>query len=241
MSKYASKVVNQARAWLGCKESDGSHKKIIDIYNAHTPLARGYKVKYTDAWCATFVSAVAIACGCTDIIPTECGCGEMVKLFQKLGCWVEADDYAAEPGAIIFYDWQDTGTGDNTGWPDHVGIVESVSGTTITVIEGNFANSVKRRYLSVNGRNIRGYGVPRYEPQPTLAVKLPQLTLGSRGDAVKALQILLIGRGYPCGKAGAYGIFGKDTCQAVAQLQKDNRLEANGIADKATWPVLLGV
>lgn len=249
MSKYASKVVNQARAWLGCKESDGSHKEIIDIYNAHTPLARGYKVKYTDAWCATFVSAVAIACGCTDIIPTECGCGEMVELFQKLGCWVEADDYAAEPGAIIFYNWQDTGTGDNTGWPDHVGIVESVSGTTITVIEGNYSNSVKRRYITVNGKNIRGYGVPKYDKEPAeakpeakmVSVLLPQLYKGCEGNSVKSLQQLLIAKGYFCGNAGDDGIFGKDTCQAVAQLQKDNRLEANGIADKATWPVLLGV
>ena len=31
-----SKVVEIARGWLGCKESDGSHKKIIDTYNACT-------------------------------------------------------------------------------------------------------------------------------------------------------------------------------------------------------------
>ena len=29
-----SKVVEIAKGWLGCKESDGSHKKIIDTYNA---------------------------------------------------------------------------------------------------------------------------------------------------------------------------------------------------------------
>ena len=67
------KVLNTAKQYLGCKESDGSHKKIIDIYNGHKPLARGYAVKYTDAWCATFVSAVSILCGYTDIMFTECG------------------------------------------------------------------------------------------------------------------------------------------------------------------------
>ena len=55
-------VVSTARAWLGKIERDGSHREIIDLYNAHKPLARGYAVKYTDAWCATFVSAVAIKC-----------------------------------------------------------------------------------------------------------------------------------------------------------------------------------
>lgn len=69
-----SKIVNIAIGWIGCKESDGSHKAIIDVYNSHTPLARSYKVQYTDAWCATFVSACSIKAGYTDILPTECGC-----------------------------------------------------------------------------------------------------------------------------------------------------------------------
>lgn len=62
--------VNAAVSYLGCKESNGSHKKIIDLYNSHKPLARNYAVKYTDSWCATFVSAMAIKTGLTDIIPT---------------------------------------------------------------------------------------------------------------------------------------------------------------------------
>ena len=41
------------RSYLGCKEANGSHRKIIDLYNSHKPLARGYAVKYTDAWCST--------------------------------------------------------------------------------------------------------------------------------------------------------------------------------------------
>lgn len=79
-----SEIVAQAQSWIGCKEADGSHKKIIDLYNNHKPLARGYKVKYTDAWCATFASACAIAKGYTNIIPTECGCDKLIALFQTL-------------------------------------------------------------------------------------------------------------------------------------------------------------
>lgn len=165
MAKLASKIIAQAQSWLGCKESDGTHKKIIDVYNAHLPLARGYKVKYTDAWCATFVSACSIKMGYTDIIPTECGCNPMIQLFKNLGEWVENDAYVPKPGDIIFYDWQDSGTGDNTGSSDHVGIVEKVSGSTITVIEGNKADSVTRRTIQVNGKYIRGYGVPKYDAE----------------------------------------------------------------------------
>ena len=163
MAKTASAIIAQARAWIGRKEANGTHKSIIDVYNSHKPLARGYKVKYTDAWCATFVSAVAIKCGATDIIPTECGCGQMIALFKNLGEWNESDSRTPQPGDIIFYDWNDTGAGDNTGWPDHVGIVESVSGGKITVIEGNKGNAVARRTIAVNGRYIRGYGIPKYD------------------------------------------------------------------------------
>ena len=167
MAKYASTIINIAKGWLGCNEKDGSHKKIIDTYNNFKPLARNYKVKYTDAWCATFVSACSIRAGMTDIIPTECGCGQMIELFKKLGAWKESDSYVPSPGDIIFYDWDDIGSGDNTGWPDHVGIVESCDGTVIVVIEGNKNESVSRRTLKVNGTYIRGFGVPKYDKEST--------------------------------------------------------------------------
>lgn len=165
MAKYASKVVEQAVAWLGLKESNGSHKQIIDIYNSQKPLPVGYKLQYTDAWCAGFVSAVAVKLDYTDIIPCECSCPRMITLFQNKGIWIEDENRTPNPGDIIFYDWEDTGKGDNKGSSDHVGIVEKVANGKITVIEGNYSNSVKRRTLAVNGKYIRGYGVPKYDTE----------------------------------------------------------------------------
>lgn len=158
----AESVLEAARAWVGCNEEDGTHKAIIDLYNAHKPLARGYAVKYTDAWCATFVSACAIVAGCTDIIPTECSCAKMVELFEALGEWEEDDGYVPSPGDIVFFDWNDGGKGDNRGNPGHVGIVESVSGGKFVCIEGNKSDAVGRREMEVNGKYIRGFGVPAY-------------------------------------------------------------------------------
>lgn len=162
-------VVRAAQSWLGRKESDGSHKEIIDLYNSHKPLARGYAVKYTDAWCAAFASAAAIQAGLTQIIPTECSCGEQIKLFQAMDAWVEDDAYIPSPGDYIYYDWQDSGVGDCTGAADHVGIVTACDGKTVTVIEGNKDHAVGYRTLAVDGRYIRGYGTPDYNSLATVA------------------------------------------------------------------------
>lgn len=160
MSCTSTQIINQAKSWIGCKESDGSHKKIIDVYNSQKSLARGYKAKYTDSWCAIFVSACAVKCNATDIIPTECSCGNMITLMKNKGIWIEDDNITPKKGDIIFYDWDK-----KDGWPEHVGIVEKVSGKTITVIEGNKSNAVGRRTITVGNASIRGYGRPKYKSE----------------------------------------------------------------------------
>ena len=166
----ASDIIKQAQAWLGRKESNGSHKEIINVYNSHKPLPRGYAVKAdTDNWCATFVTAVAIKCNATNIIPKECSCQKMIELFKNMGCFEENEAVTPKAGWIIFYDWQDNGSGDNQAWADHVGIVEKVENGKITVIEGNYNEAVKRRETSVNAKYIRGYGVPKYDAETTVA------------------------------------------------------------------------
>lgn len=251
MSCTRSKIVAQAQAWVGLNEADGSHKQIIDIYNSHKPWARGYKLKYTDSWCSGTISALAIACGATDIIPTEVGCEKHIALFKNMGIWVEDDSFTPLPGDILFYDWDDNGKGDNKGHSDHVGIVEKVNGDTITVIEGNYSNSVKRRTLKVNGKGIRGYGVPKYDAEVKPAettnskgvctVEVKILRNGSKGDAVRALQTLLIGYGHSCGRSGADGSFGPATEKALKAYQKARGLTVDGICGPKTWAKLLGV
>ena len=154
--------VERAKRYLGCNEKDGSFKKIIDSYNKLDPLPRGYKVKYTDSWCMTFVSAMVRECNLLDIIPVECSCGKAVEKAQAMGIWQENDAYVPQIGDIIMYDWDYNGNGDNTGWPDHVGIVAEVNGNTFKVIEGNKNDAVEYRTMTVNGKFIRGYITPKF-------------------------------------------------------------------------------
>lgn len=171
------KVVSTALSWLGTRENTAKHLEMLAIYNAQRPLPRGWKMKVTDFWCAAFVSTVSLQCGLRDIMPTECGCPSMVRLYQDIGRWVEDDAYVPSPGDVIFYDWQDSATNyaatDNVGHPDHVGIVLDCDGNHMTIIEGNNANAVNKRVLAVNDRFIRGFGIPDFaskadgaEPQP---------------------------------------------------------------------------
>lgn len=165
MGKYASNIVTQAKAWIGRKESDGSHKEIIDVYNSHKPLARGYALSYSDAWCAAFVSAVAIKCRATDIMPTEVSCSKMIDQYKKIGCWIEDESRTPRVGELCFYDWEDNGNGDNKGTPNHVGIVSKVGSKTFEVIEGNKSDAVGVRTVDINGKYIRGFAVPKYSEQ----------------------------------------------------------------------------
>lgn len=161
----ASEVVKLAESWLGKNESDGSFKEIIDIYNSYKgSFPRGTKMKYTWAWCACTWSAIAIKLGYTEYMPIEISCGQLVENAKKMNCWVENDGYIPKPGDAILYDWDDSGLGDNTAWPDHVGIVTYVNKEAgyIIVVEGNYDNAVKKRTLSINGRYIRGFISPLY-------------------------------------------------------------------------------
>lgn len=176
-NELRQKVVSTALSWLGTREYSAKHQEMLDIYNAQRPLPRGTRMLASWPWCAAFVSTVSLQCGLRDIMPTECGCPGMARLYQEIGRWAEDDAYIPSPGDVIFYDWQDSATNyattDNIGHPDHVGIVLDCDGKNMTIIEGNNANAVSKRVLAVNDRFIRGFGIPDYaskadgaEPQP---------------------------------------------------------------------------
>lgn len=166
--KLASKVVELAQSWVGKNEKDGSYKEIIDAYNSTGPFPRNLKMRYEWAWCACTWSALAKRLGYTDIMPIEISCGALIELAKNMGIWQEHDWYVPSPGDAVLYNWDDTGKGDNIGWPDHIGVVEYVNGDAkyFTVIEGNYSDSVKKRTVSFDGRYIRGFICPEYDPEP---------------------------------------------------------------------------
>ncbi len=183
MAKYSrQKVVEKIKSWEGLKEADGSYKKIIDIYNKISPWPR-CKMQYGWAWCAATWSAVAKDLAYQAIMPIEISCYYIIEEAKKMGCWVENDAYVPKPGDAILYDWDDSGSGDNQGNPDHIGTVISVNKSSgyMVVMEGNYGNAVKRRTISINGKYIRGFITPKYTDDTVAA---PEQTAGKSVETV---------------------------------------------------------
>lgn len=163
------KVVETANQWIGVKKGSAAHKALIETYNTIKPLPRGYRLTTQDHWCAGFVSAVAVQSGESDIFALECSCTRMVAIYKEMGRWEERDDYRPQIGDVVFYRWddgKDYKTTDQKKNPNHVGIVTEVSGNAFSVTEGNMSiNGVSQvgvRLMEVNGRYIRGFGLPNY-------------------------------------------------------------------------------
>ena len=177
------RVCDKARSWLGLREADGGHREILAVYNAIRPLPRGYAMQESDPWCAAFVSAVGAACGLTAVLLPECGCEPMIALYRAAGRWEEADEAVPRPGDLIFYDWQDAGTGDCRGEADHVGLVTETEGDLLTVVEGNLSDAVGERRLWAGARFIRGFACPDYASAAT-EDDLPSAPASPSGGAV---------------------------------------------------------
>ena len=188
-SQLRTQIVDRAKSWAGRKEADGSHREIIDVYNSIDPLPRGYRMTYSDPWCAAFISACAQVLGLTKTVFPECGCIPMINLYKQHGRWMEDDAYRPQPGDVIFYDWEDSGGGDNVGASDHVGLVTGVDGGVISIIEGNCGNAVQYTARKINSRYIRGYGLPDYASmadgieEPPGVVIIPDEDTSSDADA----------------------------------------------------------
>ena len=77
-------------------------------------------------------------------------------------------------------------------------------------------------------------------------VKMKTLKPGDKGDQVKAMQALLIGYGYSCGKSGADGSYGPATKTALGKYQEEHKdpetgkpLKKDYSCGPATWRSLL--
>ena len=236
---YASKVIKVAEGEIGVTESPKNSNK--------QKYGKEYGVNGT-AWCCQFVWWVFKHAGASELFY---GGGKTAwvpsvrKHYAKKGKWIRRGDGTPKPGDLIIF-----GNRDDSGSGKHIGIITKVTSSTVYTVEGNTTKTgysanggmVAAKSYSRTNSNIAGYCSVDYddEEKETVEVTVETLKKGSKGDNVKALQTLLIGYGYDCGRHGADGDFGSATDEAVKAYQKKNGLDVDGIVGKNTWNKLLG-
>lgn len=169
-NQLRQKVADIINAWVGATKGSAKHLEILEIYNSHKPLARGYKMQVKDAYCAATVSAAYIKAGIAEYTGTECGVEKFTVVAKGKGIWIENDAHTPKIGDACVYDWNDTGKGDCTGAGDHIGIVTQEGASSFVVTEGNMTGGkVGKRTMAINGKYIRGFICPDFA---TIAKKL---------------------------------------------------------------------
>lgn len=161
MSGTAEDMVKAMAALIGAHESNGNNKNYI----THWYGLDG------QPWCDQAVTYAAFHSGneqSTCFGTKHAYTVEHAQKFKDHDQWhamtngVHAS--GIRRGDVIFFDWSG---GSTVGAIDHVGLVESVSGSVVHTIEGNFNNVCGRFARTVEV--IAGYGRPKYKAPPAPA------------------------------------------------------------------------
>lgn len=151
---YRQKLIDTAIAEIGRAEPHGDDK-YIKWYN--DTMRTSFSMQAP--WCAMFVSWCGTQAGYGDIIPPYASCTAMSNWYKARGEYFTRRQRPEPiPGDLVYYDWDPAGS----NGPDHVGIIETVNGNTLSVIEGNYSDRVRRRTITTDDVRIMGYAVPAY-------------------------------------------------------------------------------
>lgn len=216
-------------------------------------------------WCTSFVhwcfykafgEYTAYKLTCCSKGSSAAGCVYAVDYYKAKGQYHKTNP---KPGDQIFFEYD--------GEPGHTGIVAEVTGDRVYTIEGNTSGAsdlvwngggVCMKSYPLNYYRICGYGRPdysivdpNYEPKEEkpieqkkevegkVTVETRLVVKGMTGEDVRAMQILLIGRGYSCGICGADGDYGSATESAVKKFQNAKGLNADAECGPLTWGKLV--
>ena len=140
--------------------------------------------------------------------------------------------------------------GEMSTMPDVPGILVFLPGHVgVYIGNGEVVEARSRRYgvykTKLAERPWKTWGYCPYvtyeTAQKMLDMKLPVLKKGAKGETVKAMQLLLIGYGFPMEGYGADGSFGGATQRSLKAYQQAMGLEPDGSCGRKTWEKLLGL
>ena len=145
-----TRFVEVAKTQVGYQEGSNNNTKYGAWYGANN-----------NAWCVMFISWCAEKAGIpTSVIPKMASTTAMCNWFgENNRLHLRTSMYIPLPGDIVFF----TGDGSKSGLK-HTGMVESVNGTTLITIEGNYSDKVTRREYTnfFNNSSIYAFGSPNF-------------------------------------------------------------------------------
>lgn len=156
-------IITIAKSQVGYKEKASNSNLSSFTANAGSNNYTKYGAWYGNngqPWCATFVSWCANQAGIsTSMVPKYESCDAGMSKFKSWGRFYYSKTYGGsytpKVGDIFF-------TGSSTSDSTHTGIVVGVSGSTITVVDGNYGDQVSSRTMSINNSSLIGFGNPVY-------------------------------------------------------------------------------
>lgn len=151
MAGTAAQARAKMKSWLGLKEGPQVDKAIVKPWDRWTGCKATSK---KNPWCQIAVSeclhsvkvSTSKSAGCTQ-----------ARLWYKARKRLKARGVKPTPGWQVFYNFKG-GTK-----PTHTGLVYSVSGKYMTVIEGNNKNAVRSRKILYSSKYVLCFGVPPYK------------------------------------------------------------------------------
>ena len=223
------RLVYAAEAQIGTAEDPpGSNNiKYNTAYYSHAVSGDAYP------WCMVFVWWVFRDADLSELFyggGKTASCTALMHWAQQQGRWVTGD---YRRGDVLLYQL------DGDAYMDHAGICVEVRDGRVVAVEGNTGDEVRRVERKTD--SIGGAYRPAYREStaPGVDIRLKELDRGDQGEEVKAMQLLLIGRGCSCGSYGADGDFGGGTESALRCFQRACGITVDGICGKDSWKRLL--
>lgn len=166
----AKRILDIARAEIGVKESPASSNR--------TKYGAAYGWNGV-AWCAIFVWWVFRQADADALLPVKtASCWQLMDAAKKSGSWITKN---YQPGDILIYDFPGGGP------TDHTGICETVSGDTVTAIEGNTgvgndANGGQVMRRTRKRSLVKGAVRPKYDAEKSVYLIAQEILDGKWGN-----------------------------------------------------------
>ncbi|MFY0598625.1 MAG: TIGR02594 family protein [Cyclobacteriaceae bacterium] len=207
-------IIQIAASQIGIKEIKGkkNNEQIVNYAKETKINVNGDETP----WCSIFVNWCA----------KQAGLQMTNKANARSWMYVGRPVDDPRPGDVIVL-WRES----PDSWKGHVGLFFGYSKDfkKVFVLGGNQGDSVS--VASYDARKVLGFRRLTQSSGPELPS--PTLTVGSRGEQVRLLQLKLDEMGYDPG--GIDGVYGQNTRRQLASFQRKEGLEATGIFDQSTY------